>query len=252
MSIDVLDLSVAYDHNPGRQPVLDRLTLHIHDGEFVAIIGPSGCGKSTLLRALAGFISPSAGSILKDGSEVLGPGRDRAIVMQQNALFPWLNVLENIAYPLRIQGVSRKERIEVASEWLDRIALREYAHFYPQQLSIGMQQRVALARLFAGDAEVLLMDEPFAALDTVTRLHSQCLLLQIWESERRTVVFVTHDVEEALLLADRVLVLGDVPTRLLKEHLVSWPRPRNFNEIFSEGFVQARRELLALIGALQS
>jgi NitT/TauT family transport system ATP-binding protein len=158
-------------------------------------------------------------------------------------------VAENVAYPLRILGFSRLEARHAATEWLERISLTNFADFYPNQLSIGMQQRVAVARLFAGRATVLLMDEPFGALDTVTRIQAQRLLLQIWEEERRTVVFVTHDVEEALLLADRIVVLGANPARLIQEYPVKWPRPRGFERIFSQDFVDARRTLLGLVGA---
>lgn len=249
MAIDVFDLCMNYSADGDSLPVLDNLTFHIDDGGFVAILGPSGCGKTTLLRILAGFISPSSGSVLKNGKVLDGPGSDRAIVMQQGALFPWLNVLENIAYPLKIQGMPADEREGIARGWLSKISLQDYEGYYPHQLSIGMQQRVAVARLFVGNAEVLLMDEPFGALDTITRLHSQRLLLQIWGQERRTVIFVTHDVEEALLIADRILVLGTRPGRLILDYPVKWRRPRDFNQVFSDDFVKARQVLLGLIGA---
>jgi sulfonate transport system ATP-binding protein len=249
MPFDVRDLSLIFRDRKQRLMVLDRLTLHVADGEFVAILGPSGCGKTTLLRILAGFLAPSSGSVIKDGQQLSGPGADRAMLMQQNALFPWLTVLNNIAYPLRIQGASRPEARQAAKRWLERIDLEDFAEFLPPRLSIGMQQRVALARMFAGDAGVLLMDEPFGALDTVTRSLAQRLLMQIWGEERRTVLFVTHDVEEALLLADRIVVLGAKPARLIQEYPVRWPRPRTFEQIFSEEFVAARRVLLELIGA---
>lgn len=250
MALDIRDLSFAYRNRRQSFLALDRLDLHIADREFVAILGPSGCGKSTLLHLLAGFLYPTAGVILQNGEKVTGPGQDRAILVQQNALFPWLTVIENIAYPLRIQGVPQCDAKELVDRWLARIALTEFAGFYPHQISIGMQQRVAVARLFIGKASVLLMDEPFGALDTVTRIGVQRLLLQIWSEERRTVLFVTHDVEEALLLADRVLVLGANPARLIEERTVPWPRPRDFRQLFSEEFVEVRRELLELIGVL--
>jgi ABC-type nitrate/sulfonate/bicarbonate transport system ATPase subunit len=251
MPIEVTELSMWADIGPKRHTVLDRLSFCVEDGEFIVLLGPSGCGKSTLLRALAGFEKPSAGAVRKDGVEIIGPDSDRAMVMQQNALFPWMQVIENIEYPLMIEGVAPEERRQRATRWLEEVGLREFWNYYPGQLSIGMQQRVALARLFTGRSGTLLMDEPFGALDTVSRVHSQRLLLQIWERERRTVIFVTHDVEEALLLADRVLVLGGTPTRMLKEHPIQWQRPREFDVIFTEDFMKMRRELLALIGALE-
>jgi NitT/TauT family transport system ATP-binding protein len=247
--LDVLNLSFAYDNQKQPQPVLDGLTLKVADREFVVVLGPSGCGKSTLLRILAGFLRPTSGSVMHKGKELDGAGEDRAMMVQQNALFPWLTVSENVAYPLRVLGLSRLEARHAANEWLERISLANFADFYPNQLSIGMQQRVAVARLFAGRATVLLMDEPFGALDTVTRIQAQRLLLQIWGEERRTVVFVTHDVEEALLLADRIVVLGANPARLIEEYPVKWPRPRDFERIFSQDFVDARRTLLGLVGA---
>jgi len=251
MPIEVSELSMWADHGAKRQTILDRLSFRVADGEFIVLLGPSGCGKSTLLRALAGFERPSAGTVVKDGAEIVKPGSDRAMVMQQNALFPWLRVIENIEYPLMIEGIPPDERRQRAARWLEEVGLQEFSSYYPRQLSIGMQQRVALARLFTGHSGTLLMDEPFGALDTVSRVHSQKMLLQIWERERRTVIFVTHDVEEALLLADRVLVLGGTPTRLLKEHPIEWQRPREFDVIFTEQFIRMRRELLTLIGALE-
>jgi NitT/TauT family transport system ATP-binding protein len=247
--LDVRNLSFAYGNHKRPQTVLDALTLRVADREFVAILGPSGCGKSTLLRIMAGFLRPTLGSVLHKGVEVDGPREDRTMMVQQNALFPWMTVAENVSYPLRIQGISEAEANNSAQEWLERISLAKFADFYPSQLSIGMQQRVAVARLFAGKATVLLMDEPFGALDTVTRIQAQQLLLEIWGEERRTVVFVTHDVEEALLLADRIVVLGANPPRLVEEYPVRWPRPREFDQVFAKDFVDARRMLLGLIGA---
>ena len=250
MSLDVRNLSFAYSNRKQPLLVLDKLTLQVADREFVAILGPSGCGKSTFLRVLAGFLSPTSGIALQDGAELVGPGEDRAMLVQQNALFPWLTVIDNIAYPLRIQGVARPEGRRIAMELLEKVSLGEFAEYYPHQLSIGMQQRVAVVRLFAGKAAVLLMDEPFGALDTVTRIEAQQLLMQIWREQRRTVIFVTHDVEEALLLADRIVVLGAKPARLIQEYPVRWPRPREFGQLFSKDFVDARRMLLGLVGAL--
>ena len=251
MPIELEDLSVSLGPTGIRRTVLAGLTFHIADGEFVAILGPSGCGKSTLLRVLAGFQRPSSGLLRINGQDSPGPAGDRAMVMQQNALFPWMTVLGNIDYPLRLQGMARKQARQTAMQWLDRVGLRGFGEHYPQQISVGMQQKAALARLFTGNAGTLLMDEPFGALDTVARTDAQKLLLNIWEAERRTVAFVTHDVEEALLLADRVLVLGGSPTRLIRSYPIPWSRPREFRLLFTPDFSRLRQELLGMTGAME-
>ena len=190
---------------------LQPIDLTVGDNDFVTILGPSGCGKSTLLRLVAGLDTPSTGRILLDGAAVTGPGPDRGMVFQSYTLFPWLTVADNIAFGLREKGVPAAERVRVVESWLTRVGLTSFAHHYPKQLSGGMQQRTAIARALANDPAILLLDEPFGALDNQTRALMQELLLGIWERERKTVLFVTHDIEEAIFLASRVVVMTARP-----------------------------------------
>jgi ABC-type nitrate/sulfonate/bicarbonate transport system ATPase subunit len=207
---------------------LEPTDLTVADNDFVTILGPSGCGKSTLLRMIAGLDRPSTGSILLDGKTIEGPGADRGMVFQSYTLFPWLTVAENIAFGLRERGVSARERGDVARQWLDKVGLTSFAHHYPKQLSGGMQQRTAIARALANDPKILLLDEPFGALDNQTRALMQELLLGIWERERKTVIFVTHDIEEAVFLASRVVVMSARPGRIKADIAVDLPHPRHY------------------------
>jgi ABC-type nitrate/sulfonate/bicarbonate transport system ATPase subunit len=200
----------------------------VADNDFVTILGPSGCGKSTLLRLIAGLDQPSSGRIVLDGRPVTGPGPDRGMVFQSYTLFPWLTVADNIAFGLREQGIPKARRDEVVREWLGRIGLVGFAQHHPKQLSGGMQQRTAIARALANDPAILLLDEPFGALDNQTRALMQELLLGIWERERKTVLFVTHDIEEAIFLASRVLVMTARPGRIKAEVAVDLPHPRHY------------------------
>ena len=193
---------------------LEPTDLTVGDNDFVTILGPSGCGKSTLLRLVAGLDTPTTGRMLLDGKPVTRPGPDRGMVFQSYTLFPWLTVADNIAFGLREKGVPAAERARVVESWLTRVGLTSFAHHYPKQLSGGMQQRTAIARALANDPAILLLDEPFGALDNQTRALMQELLLGIWERERKTVLFVTHDIEEAIFLASRVLVMTARPGRI--------------------------------------
>ena len=214
----------------GGQPVraLEPATLTVADNDFVTILGPSGCGKSTLLRLIAGLDTPTTGKILLDGKPVKGPGPDRGMVFQSYTLFPWLHVADNIAFGLREKGMPVPERERIVAQWLDNIGLRSFARHYPKQLSGGMQQRTAIARALANDPAVLLLDEPFGALDNQTRSLMQELLLGIWERDRKTVIFVTHDIEEAIFLASRVLVMSARPGRIKADLRVDLPHPRHY------------------------
>ena len=225
----IVGLSKAfYQERLGRStPVLDEIDLAIASREFVAIVGPSGCGKTTLLRIAAGLVPPSAGQVVVDGRRVLGPGRDRAMVFQDPALLPWRTVLGNMAYGVECLRISPTRARDVARPWLDLIGLQGFEHHYPHEISGGMQQRVNLARALAVDPEILLMDEPFAALDAQTREAMQSELLRVWTQAPKTVVFVTHDIGEALYLADRVVVLTARPARIREIVTVSLPRPRD-------------------------
>jgi len=192
------------------------------------VLGPSGCGKSTLLRIVAGLDVPSTGQVLLDGAPVRRPGPDRGMVFQSYTLFPWLTVRENICFGLREKGVPAKRQQEVAAHFIDRVGLRGFEHHFPKMLSGGMQQRTALARALANDPKILLLDEPFGALDNQTRALMQELLLGIWESERKTVMFVTHDIEEAIFMANRVVVMSARPGRIKSDIPVDLAHPRHY------------------------
>jgi NitT/TauT family transport system ATP-binding protein len=211
---------------------LDRVTFDLYKGEFVSIVGPSGCGKSTLLYILAGLYHKTSGKVLMHGKEIIGPSLERGIIMQAYALFPWRNILRNVAFGLEVKGMKKRERERLAREFIDLVGLGEFANRYPYELSGGMKQRIAIARALAYDPEVLLMDEPFAAVDEQTRsaLHDE--LLRIWEKTHKTIVFVTHSIDEAIFLADRVFVMTASPGTIKKEIAIELERPRR-NEIKS-------------------
>ena len=249
--IALLDLSRSFDAGHGRDVITTRalgpLTLSVPDLQFVAVVGRSGSGKTTLLRLIAGLIRPSSGDILVDGRPVTGPGPDRAVVFQQSALYPWRTVEANVRLGLELSRlVSRQEAREIAGRYLALVGLTEFARHYPHQLSGGMQQRVGLARALAVSPAHLLMDEPFGSLDAILRRELGGELLRIWEQKRRTVIFVTHSVEEALMLADRVVVLRH--GRIVRDLPVELPRPRDPEAVVEElNFMQLRRELLELL-----
>ena len=207
---------------------LEPTNLDVADNDFVTILGPSGCGKSTLLRLVAGLDRPTSGRILLNGTPVVDPGPDRGMVFQSYTLFPWLTVADNIAFGLREKGVPASQRGTVVREWLGRVGLAGFEHHYPKQLSGGMQQRTAIARALANDPAILLLDEPFGALDNQTRALMQELLLGIWERERKTVLFVTHDIEEAIFLASRVVVMTARPGRIKADLAIELPHPRHY------------------------
>jgi len=214
----------------GGAPVqaLAPVDLTVAEGDFVAILGPSGCGKSTLLRIVAGLDRPTTGTVTLDGKPVSGPGADRGMVFQSYTLFPWLTVAENIAFGPRESGTPVAERRAIAEKLMAQVGLTQFANHYPKQLSGGMQQRAALARALANDPKVLLLDEPFGALDHQTRSLMQELLLSIWEEHRKTVLFVTHDIEEAVFMANRVLVMSARPGRFKSEVTVPFAHPRSY------------------------
>jgi NitT/TauT family transport system ATP-binding protein len=228
----------------GQKLVLDGIDLTIRENEFLTIIGPSGCGKTTLLRIMASLIPADSGDVLVDRRKVIAPSRERAMVFQSFGLFPWKTVLENVKFPLTISGVSEREAAERAMTFLEKVGLAEAAQAHPHQLSGGMQQRVGLARALATEPDVLLMDEPFGAIDAQTRELMQEELMQLWQDTRKTVVFVTHDLDEAVLLADRVLLLSPGPGRVRRLVEVHLPRPRNGYDVrASSEFVRIRSEL---------
>lgn len=216
---------------------LDEVTLRINAGEFVCLLGPSGCGKTTLLNMIAGFLPPTSGRIVVGGREVTGPGLDRGVVFQDYSLFGWLTVRENVEFGPRMAGKEGAVRRRLAEHYLELVRLQGVGDKYPFELSGGMKQRVAIARALVTGPEVLLMDEPFAALDAMTRSALQSELLGIWEAEQKTVVFVTHNIGEAIYLADRIVMMSGRPGRIAEDIEISLPRPRRrtdagFNELF--------------------
>jgi NitT/TauT family transport system ATP-binding protein len=208
------------------------VSLDVQEGEFVSIVGPSGCGKTTILNMIAGFIPLTGGEILLDGRPVKGPGPDRGVVFQSFALFPWKTVLDNVAFGPKMRGVAREERERIAREYLALAKLSEAAGRYPNELSGGMQQRVGVVRALANEPDILLMDEPFASVDAQTRMTLQEELTRIWEEKRPTVIFITHDVAEAVFLADRVVVLSK--GRVLQEMKVDLSRPRQWDALHED------------------
>jgi NitT/TauT family transport system ATP-binding protein len=226
---------------------LSDISLSIESNAFVSIVGPSGCGKSTLLRMMAGLEKPTSGRILLDGRPVTVPNARTGMVFQQDAVFPWMTVQKNVEYGPRSRRVPRAECRKIAAEWIKLVGLEGFASSYSRELSGGMRKRVDLARVYANDPAVLLMDEPFAALDTQTRETMQDELLRIWEAKRKTVVFVTHDLEEALYLSDRVVVMSRRPGRVVANEAIEFRRPRSANIRVSDEFVAARRRLWTLL-----
>ncbi|MBS0529657.1 MAG: ABC transporter ATP-binding protein [Proteobacteria bacterium] len=226
---------------------LNGLSLDIAEKDFVCLIGPSGCGKSTLLNLIGGFEHATSGDVLLDGVRVTAPGPDRGVVFQEGALFPWLNVLDNVCFGPRRLGLPRERYLEEAHAILEEVGLLPFARHLPAELSGGMRQRVAIARALINHPPVLLMDEPFAALDPQTRVLMQEMLLRIWEHDNRTVLFITHDVEEALFLGTRVVVMSSRPGRILKDVRAELPRPRDFSVFGHPEFVKVKAELFALV-----
>jgi len=207
---------------------LEPTDLQVAKNDFITLLGPSGCGKSTLLRIVAGLDRPTEGRVLLDGREIAGPGPDRGMVFQSYTLFPWLTVADNVAFGLRERGVDERTIAHKVNSYIDKVGLRGFERHLPKQLSGGMQQRTAIARALANDPEILLLDEPFGALDNQTRALMQELLLGIWERERKTVIFVTHDIDEAIFMASRVLVMTARPGRIKADLAVDLPHPRHY------------------------
>lgn len=244
-TLELRDVEKTFHGRKGSVHALSGISLTLEDGEFVSVVGASGCGKSTLLRIVAGLEPASGGELTLDGAPLVGPGRDRGMVFQQYTLYPWLSALENVEFGLR--HLPKKERGEVARRFLDVVGLLDFAGSYPFQLSGGMQQRVAIARALALRPSILLMDEPFGALDAQTRSLMQELLLSIWERDRLSVLFVTHDIDEAIFLADRICVLSTKPGRVRELIDVGLPRPRQFSQQMEREFLELKQHVRALI-----
>ena len=245
--LQIQQLSKIYRSDDHEVVAIDEINLAIRSKEFATILGPSGCGKSTLLRIVAGLMKPTRGAVRLDGNAISGPGRDRGMVFQSYTLFPWLTVLENIQFGLDLSGVPRTEQVQIAKEFVQKVGLRGFEGAYPKALSGGMKQRVAIARALANNPAILLLDEPFGALDAQTRALMQELLTQVWEELHKTILFVTHDVEEAIFLSDRVFVMTARPGRIKAEIEIPLPRPRSYELKATEEFLRLKMQALTLI-----
>ncbi|MGG4035922.1 ABC transporter ATP-binding protein [Paenibacillus cisolokensis] len=241
--IEIENLSKVYQGRAGAVTALQNTQLTIGQNEFVCVVGPSGCGKTTLLNIIAGLENPTTGTVKVENQIVTGPGKERGVVFQQYALFPWKTVLKNVEFGLKLRGFGAKERKERAEKYLELVGLKDFANAYPKELSGGMKQRVAIARAYAVEPEVLLMDEPFGALDAQTRAQLQEELLKTWEKEKRTIFFITHDVEEAVILAQRVIIMSARPGRIKEMIDVDIPYPRTQETKLSNRFVEIKNEI---------
>lgn len=247
--IKVDEVSITFGAGKEAHLAVETTSIDIKAGEFVCILGPSGCGKSTLLNAIAGYVNPTTGSAFVDGTKVEKPGPDRGMVFQQYSLLPWKTVYENVAFGPKMAGQTRTEAGSTANTFLELVGLKKFGNRYPAELSGGMQQRVGIARALANYPSVLLMDEPFGALDAQTRLMMQESLLDIWRQFGTTVVFVTHDVDEAVFLADRVLIMSASPGRIIEDVKIKLPRPRSTDLASSPEYIKARQFCLDTIKA---
>nr|WP_273336104.1 ABC transporter ATP-binding protein [Clostridium luticellarii] len=249
--ISLENVSLTYKSSNTEVDAIKSINMHIKSGEFICILGPSGCGKSTLLKIIAGFINPSEGKALIDGNKINGADHDRGVVFQQPALYPWLNVENNVRFGLKMRKISRQQADEKVDFFLKRIGLDEFRKLKPYELSGGMKQRVAIARVLANDPEVLLMDEPFGALDALTREQMQNLLRHIWSENKKTVLFITHDIDEALYLATRVIVMSKRPGKIIKQFNIEFTKYEglgNLNDVkYSDEFKKLHGDILGLI-----
>jgi len=245
--LDVVNLTKRFSTASGHVTALQDVNFCVHRREFLCVIGQSGCGKSTLIRILAGLEQPSEGQVLVDGQAVSKPGRDRGMVFQSYTLFPWLTVKENVMFGPLMAGKTRFTADSEARQWISLVGLEKFENSYPQQLSGGMKQRVAIARALANEPRILLMDEPFGALDAQTRAQMQNYLLQIWKNIDITILFITHDLDEAIYLADRVLVLDARPGRVREMIEVPVPRPRDPTQFVEPEFLAVKQRLQDLI-----
>ncbi len=245
--LHVHNVSKIYRSDGQEVMAIDEIDLKIRNKEFATILGPSGCGKSTLLRIVAGLIKPTRGVVRLDGNVIGGPGQDRGMVFQSYTLFPWLTVKENIQFGLEISGMSKTQQEQVGQEFVEKVGLKGFERTYPKGLSGGMKQRVAIARALANNPAILLLDEPFGALDAQTRSLMQELLTQVWEELHKTILFVTHDVEEAIFLSDRVFVMTARPGKIKAEIDIPLERPRSYELKSTEAFLNLKKRALALI-----
>jgi NitT/TauT family transport system ATP-binding protein len=243
------NVSKSFQASSGKVLALDRVDLNVAEGEFVCLVGASGCGKSTLLNIIAGLEKPDSGTVLADGKPITAPGRERLVMFQEPALFPWLDVFGNVLFGLKLKpNLTNKDRRDVAKYYLELVGLSRFEHANIHELSGGMKQRASLARALAPNPRVLLMDEPFAALDALTREQLYGDIQQIWESRRKTIVFVTHNVREAACLGDRVLLFSPHPGRIQEEFVVKLPRPRDINSVDLAAHASRIKSALKVLG----
>lgn len=243
--VTIRDLSKAFPRGDGTvTQALENVNLEIGDTEFICLVGPSGCGKTTLLRIIAGLETATSGSVTIDGRAVTGPDPKRGMVFQEYSLFPWRKVIDNVAFGLEMKGIAKEERHRIAEHYIEMVGLAQFRNAYPYELSGGMRQRVAIARALANDPDVLLMDEPFGALDAQTRNRMQKELLSLWEQTKKTIIFVTHSVDEAVYLSDRIVVLSPRPGTVREVMEIPWSRPRDRT---NAEFAEVRRRVLRMI-----
>lgn len=245
--ISVENVTMIYSHRKSHVLAIQDLSFSVANKEFLCLLGPSGCGKSTALRLIAGFMQPTSGTIRVNGEVITEPGVDRGVVFQRHNLFPWKRVWQNIEFGLRMKGMPDNERKRRVSEYLTEMNLEEFRDSYPFMLSAGMQQRVGLARAYANDPEILLMDEPFGSLDAQTATRMRQLLLRVWSENRKTVVFITHDIDEAIRLGDRVVVFSSRPGRVIDSFDIDIPRPRADDLLSEPQYLELRRRLTECI-----
>lgn len=241
--LQIQQVSKSFEGSNGATLALEKTDLEVAENDFITILGPSGCGKSTLLRMVAGLETPTSGEIRLEGALVAGPGPDRGMVFQSYTLFPWLNVLDNVCFGLRERGMPREEQLAIAHSFLSKVGLKGFENHFPKQLSGGMQQRTALARALANNPRILLMDEPFGALDHQTRELMQELLLGVWEAERKTVMFVTHDIDEAIFMGTRVMVMTARPGKIKCDWPIPFAHPRHYSLKTKVEFAELKSEL---------
>lgn len=243
IKVSVREVFQKFNTRKGEVIALNGVNLDIRENEFVCVIGPSGCGKSTLLNIIAGLLKPTSGEVIVDGKKVEGTGVDRGVVFQQYALFPWLTVKKNVQFGLKLQGLSQEECDRISEKYIKIVGLEKFTDSYPKELSGGMKQRVAIARAYAVNPSVLLMDEPFGALDAQTRTQLQSELLKMWEEENKTCFFVTHDIEEAIVLATRVVIMSARPGRIKEMIDIDIPYPRDQETKMSPRFTELKNHI---------
>lgn len=243
VKVKIDNVRKVYDTRNGEMIALNGVNLDIMENEFICVVGPSGCGKSTLLNIIAGLLEPTSGTVYCDGKEVKGTGTERGVVFQQYALFPWMTVKKNVMFGLNLKGIKGKEAEDIAMKYIKMVQLEDFADHYPKELSGGMKQRVAIARAYAVNPSILLMDEPFGALDAQTRTQLQQELLETWEKEQKTCFFITHDVDEAIILAQKVIIMSARPGRIKEIVDITIPYPRTQETKMSPEFLELKNHI---------